>query len=87
MKRITKISLLLFLVLFYSSCATLFKGTTEEVRFSSEPQRAEVWVNSQRMGETPLVLKLECKKTYTIEFRKEGFKPVIRTITSNVGAG
>jgi hypothetical protein len=75
------------LVFFVSGCATIFKGTNEEVRFSSEPQKAEVWINGTRMGETPLTLKLESKKTYVIEFRKEGYKPVTRTITNHVGAG
>jgi hypothetical protein len=75
------------MVFFLSSCATIFKGTNEEVRFGSEPQKAEVWVNGAKMGETPISLKLESKKTYQIEFRKEGYKPVTRTITNHVGAG
>jgi hypothetical protein len=87
MKKATSWCVLFSLVFFLSSCATLFKGTSEEVRFGSEPQKAEVWVNGAKMGETPISLKLESKKTYTIEFRKEGYKPVTRTITNHVGAG
>ena len=87
MKKFTSWCVLFSLVFFLSSCATLFKGTNEEVRFGSEPQKAEVWVNGAKMGETPTSLKLESKKTYTIEFRKEGFRPVTRTITNRVGAG
>jgi len=75
------------LILFLSSCATLFKGTSEEVRFGSDPQKAEVWVNGAKMGETPISLKLESKKTYQIEFRKEGYKTVTKNITNRVGAG
>ncbi len=75
------------MLLLLSSCATIFKGTSEEVRFGSEPQKAEVWINGARMGETPVSLKLESKKTYQIEFRKEGFKTATRTITNHVGAG
>ena len=87
MKQFIVTFLIISIFLLCSNCATLFKGTSEEVRFSSEPSRAEVWVNGQKMGETPVTLKLESKKTYTIEFRKEGFKPVTRTITNHVGAG
>jgi len=87
MKKAISWCVLLSLVFFLSSCATLFKRTSEEVRFGSEPQKAEVWVNGAKMGETPISLKLESKKTYTIEFRKEGYKPVTRTITNHVGAG
>lgn len=83
----TKIVALMLVCIYLTSCATLFKGTSEEVRFSSEPQRAEVWVNGVKMGETPFSLKLECKKTYTIEFKKEGFKSKTHTITNHIGAG
>jgi hypothetical protein len=87
MKKLTSYVVLLSLLFFLSSCATLFKGTNDEVRFGSEPQKAEVWVNGAKMGETPITLKLESKKTYVIEFRKEGYKPVTRSITNHVGAG
>ncbi len=87
MKKAVSCVVLFSFVFLLSGCATLFKGTSEEVRFSSEPQRAEVWVNGLRMGETPVSLKLESKKTYQIEFRKEGYKPVVRNITNHVGAG
>ena len=87
MKKATSCIVLFSLIFLLSGCATLFKGTSEEVRFGSEPGKAEVWINGQRMGETPFSLKLESKKTYTIEFRKEGFKPVTKTITNHVGPG
>jgi hypothetical protein len=83
----SKVFFLFFLIFYLSGCATLFKGTNEEVRFGSDPQKAEVWVNGAKLGETPISLKLECKKTYQIEFRKEGYKPVTKTITNHVGAG
>ncbi len=87
MKKFVSCGVLLSMLLLLSSCATIFKGTSEEVRFGSEPQKAEVWINGARMGETPVSLKLESKKTYQIEFRKEGFKTATRTITNHVGAG
>jgi hypothetical protein len=73
--------------LYLSSCATLFKGTTEEIRLNSDPQRAQVFINGTFMGETPISFKLECKKTYIIEFRKEGYNPRTYNITNHVGAG
>jgi hypothetical protein len=87
MKKLTAIFVLFSLIFFLSSCATIFKGTREEVRFGSEPQKAEVWVNGTKMGETPFSLKLESKKDYTIEFKMEGFQPVTKTIINHVGAG
>ncbi len=87
MKRFVCCVVLFSLVFFLSNCATLFKGINDEVKFGSEPQKAEVWANGAKMGETPVTLKLESKKTYQIEFRKEGFKTETRTITNHVGVG
>lgn len=84
-----KVRVLSLILIFFclASCATLFKGTTEEVSFKTSQDPAEVWINGQMMGQTPMSLKLESKKTYTIEFKKEGYKPVTKTITNHVGAG
>jgi hypothetical protein len=87
MKRIFSAFLLLPVLLVFSSCATLLKGTNQLVTFGSDPQNAEVWVNGAKLGETPLSIMLETKKTYTIEFKKEGFRPTTKTITNHVGAG
>lgn len=76
------------LVCFYlSNCALIFRGTKSEISANSDPTRAEVWVNGIQMGETPITLKLESKKTYTFEFRKEGYKPKTVQINNHVGAG
>ena len=87
MKKTVSVLVTISFILSLSSCATIFKGTSEEVSFNSEPQKAEVWVNGTKRGETPLALKLESKRTYTIEFRKEGFESKSHTITNHVGAG
>jgi hypothetical protein len=87
MKKALSAVLFFIVLLAASSCATLFKGTTEDVMFSSNPDPAEVWVNGAKLGLTPCTLNLETKKTYSVEFRKEGFATEIRTITNHVGAG
>jgi len=76
------------LVLFYlSSCATLFKGTRQDVNFNSDPQKARVIVNGEDMGQTPCSLKLESKKSYKIEFKAEGYKTQMINIANHIGAG
>ena len=87
MKKTISIFLIVSFVFLLSNCATLFKGTTDEVNFASDPQAAEVYVNGQLMGETPIALSLKVNKTYTIEFRKEGYKSQTYTINNSVGAG
>jgi hypothetical protein len=78
---------LFLVVILLAGCATLFKGSTEKVNFGSDPVGARVYVNGQHMGTTPLELRLESKRSYTIEFRKEGFQNKTVLISSSVGAG
>ena len=87
MKKSVSVFLLFSIILLTSSCATVFKGSREEVNFNSDPQRAEVYVNGTLMGTTPVALKLESKKGYTIEFKKEGFKTKTVNISNRIGAG
>jgi len=74
-------------VLMFHGCAAIFKGSSNAVDFSSDPGGAKVYVNGTPMGTTPVRLKLESKRTYNIEFRKEGYEPSTYTITNHVGAG
>jgi len=66
-------------------CAALEKGTHERVDFVSEPTNADVYVNGELMGTTPVTLKLESKETYQIEFKKKGYTTKRYTITNHVG--
>jgi hypothetical protein len=83
----SKIIIVVLVCVYLSSCALIFKGTKEEVRANSDPTRAQVWVNGINMGETPITMKLESKKPYTFEFKKEGYKSKTILINNHVGAG
>lgn len=87
MKKAISITLVIAVFLLTSSCATLFKGTSNRVDFSSDPQGAKIYVNGNYMGDTPIRLKLESKQTYNIEFRKEGYQTKAFNITNHVGVG
>lgn len=91
MKRFYKVGLFfLFLSvfsIFLNGCATLFKGSTEGVNFSSEPKGAEVYVNGVLMGTTPLSIELKSNKSYTIQFKKDGFLTKSVVINNTIGAG
>jgi hypothetical protein len=68
-------------------CAAVFKGASDNVDFSSEPDGAKVYVNGVLRGTTPVELKLESKRTYNIEFKKEGYETKSFTLTNHVGVG
>ena len=71
----------------FSSCATLFHGSTDEVGFSSDPTGAKVYVNGEYMGITPVKIELKSSKVYTIEFRKDGYDNKSVMINNDIGAG
>jgi hypothetical protein len=67
-----------------SGCATIIHGTRQDVAFSSSPTGAEVWVDSVKMGETPVVAKLRRKDTHAVRFVLNGYRPYETTITRSV---
>jgi hypothetical protein len=83
---IKKISLALIICFSLTSCATIFKGTKEEVRFESKPGSAEIWIDGVKFGNSPVVVTLESKKTYTIEFHLNGKTKTVR-LTNHMNAG
>lgn len=91
MKKFYKIGLFFSFIavtaLVFSSCATIFKGSTDTVNFTSEPSQAKVYVNGMLLGTTPVELELASDKTYTLEFKKEGFETRTVILNNSVGAG
>lgn len=70
----------------FTGCATLFKGSMEEVSFSSEPSGASIYVNGQYLGVAPMMAMLESKKSYNVEFRLDGYRTKTTVIANSVGA-
>jgi predicted small secreted protein len=81
-----KVAVVFVACFFVTSCATLFKGTKEDVRFESKPTNAEVWIDGVKFGNAPIAVTLESKKTYTIEFRL-GEKTKTVRLTNHMSAG
>lgn len=70
-----------------TGCATLFGKKSHALSVSSDPKGADVYVNGFKMGTTPVELSLKADKSYTIEYRKEGYESVTRVVNTKVGAG
>ncbi len=68
-------------------CATIFKGSSEKVDFTSSEAQTKVYVNGQYMGKTPFEMKLQSKSSYNIEFRKDGFESKTVVLNNSIGAG
>ena len=66
MKRVPILGALLFLL---TSCATLFSPQPQAVPVNSQPAGAEVFVNGEPMGHTPVTLNLDARQTYEVSLR------------------
>jgi hypothetical protein len=86
-KRIISGMLLICILIAFSSCAAIFKGSNSSLDATSDPSGATVYVNSEPYGQTPINLQLKSNKSYMIEFKKKGYVTVTRHITSSIGAG
>lgn len=68
-------------------CATLFKQKSRTVAFNSDPQGAEIYINGNRMGKTPMPMNLSNLKAVTVTFKKEGYDDKTYIINTKVGGG
>ena len=74
MKSIVLLTCFVLYSFVFSSCATLTKDESQPVAFSSEPQGAQVSVNSMPMGTTPTTIMVKRKMgTTMIDIYKEGY--------------
>lgn len=86
-KSVIKILFIVFITTIFGGCAVILAPRTHPLSVSSEPHGADVYVNGFKMGSTPIELNLTADKSYTIEFRKEGYESVTRIVNTRVGAG
>ena len=75
------------LTLSFIGCATLFKAKSRTVSLDSDPQGAEIYINGNRMGRTPMPMNLSNLKTVTVTFKKEGYEDKTYIINTKVGTG
>lgn len=79
MKRIT----LLITAMLLSGCAGVFKGTTQVVTFNSNPSGADVIIDGNNMGQTPLSVKLKKNKYKNVLIKKNGYKNITHPLDTS----
>lgn len=72
MKEINTI--LLFLLILMTGCATIMSGTRQEIRFNSHPGRAAVLIDEVEVGKTPFQIRLSRNRNYQVMIMLEGYK-------------
>ena len=50
-------------------------------------ERSPVFINGEDYGQTPLRLELKTNQSYTIEFKRDGYKTQVRHIKNEIGVG
>lgn len=72
---------LVLITLSTQSCGTIIHGTTQEVGISSQPTNAQVSINGEDRGSTPMVADLKRKNTYMVRIQLEGYETYETTLT------
>jgi len=66
------------------SCASIIHGTHQDVGISSNPTGAQVSVDGQVKGATPVVANLTRKDNHIVRIELAGYKPYETTLTRKV---
>lgn len=72
--RKTIISTTLVFALLTSSCATIVSGSKQNVKFSSTPAAATIFIDEVEVGKTPFEIKLARKSEHTVMLKLEGYQ-------------
>ena len=75
-EEILKYSLLMFVLISMSSCASVFRGnkTSKVISISGTPSESNVYVNNELIGKSPLNYEVKKRKEYAVKIEKEGYK-------------
>jgi hypothetical protein len=82
--RTTKTLIAVVSCILLTNCATIIHGTRQDISFSSNPSGADVMINDQNKGLTPIVVNLERKNNYTVKIQLAGYLPYETNIVKKV---
>lgn len=76
-----------FGLLSLAGCASIFSSGPTALSFGSDPDGAQVVVNGERMGTTPVTLELHANHQHTVTFHKEGCEATTVILQTHTQAG
>ena len=59
----------------YPGCATMFSGTTQQVRVKSKPAGAQVFLNGKNIGQTPVTAVVSRWGFHRVRIELAGYEP------------
>jgi hypothetical protein len=70
-----------------AGCAAVLGSKQKDFDLNSNPPGADVYLNGNRLGTTPINVKLSNQATHTFVFRREGYREATCTLNRGTGAG
>jgi hypothetical protein len=70
-----------------SGCAAVIGRKQKDFDLHSVPQGADVYLDGNRLGTTPVKVNLSNQKEHTFVYKKEGYKDATCTLSKGTGAG
>ncbi len=80
----TIISCSLAITLLLSSCATVMSGSKQNVKFTSNPSSATVFIDEVEVGKTPFEMKLARKSEHQVMIKLEGYQTYQTSLTKKL---
>lgn len=70
-----------------TGCAAILGSKQKDFSLQSTPEAADVFLDGNRLGTTPVKVKLSNQQEHTFVFKKEGYKDASCTLSKGTGAG
>ena len=88
MKAFVSLALVVCIIASSPGCATIATGGGEDqaVRVSSTPRGADVFVNDELVGKTPMSIRLPRKDDHHVRIEKVGYQPYEKELHSGLNA-
>jgi hypothetical protein len=80
-QRLRFVLLLGLVPLASAACATVLQGTRDQVGIASQPTGAEVIIDNEFFGKTPVTAELRRKDKHNITIKVDGYEPYEITVT------
>jgi len=81
---VTATAALLPALILAAACGTIMHGSSQQIGISSAPTGAQVHVNGNQLGVTPVLADLKRKDAQLIRVTMEGYRPFEMTLTRSV---
>ena len=86
MRKVAKILILIIGCTILTNCASIIHGSRQNIAFSSNPAGADVYINGQNQGKTPVIVNLKRNNNYSVEINLIGYLPYKIHVTKSVDA-